>query len=329
MLTIRAVAVDDADALALWGEQEADLVRRYDAPGLRLPTTFDGFIVSLVGYADGGVPAASLVLRWSPYDTGAGSVELKRLWVREGYRGRGYAKVLLGRAEAIARREGATRIVLEAGDEQPEALSLYDQLGYARIPDYGEHAGEEGTVSCGLDLPTRVLVVTGSLGAGKTAVGAAVHEALGRRGARTAFLDADTLCQAFPTTPEDPVNRGLLLEALAVLAPLYRERGYGTVVLPVVLEDPDESVRLSHAFASEGGPAEVIVARVAAPDEERIARLERRETSAWWLDWARTRTVEMEGELDALGLEDVTIDNGATTVDDAAAQLLQEVGWAL
>lgn len=327
MITIRRVEPDDSDAFALWDEQRADLARRYDAPDLVLETRFDTLVASLVGYAEHGEPVATIVLRWSPYPTGEGSLELKRLWVRPAHRGHGHSKVMMGAAESIARRAGATRIVLETGTEQPEALALYDRLGYSRIPAYGEYRDEPDSVCFGLDLPTRVLVVTGSLGAGKTSVGAAIHEELAARGARTAFLDADALVQSYPATDQDPANLALLHESLAALAPLHRARGIGSLVLACAVEEPDERTALARTLGGTSGDAEIEMVRVTASVETRIARIEARPASARWSAWARQRTVELEELLEASVVEDVVVDTEGRTPGEAAVEALDAVGW--
>ena len=71
-----------------------------------------------------------------------GAVEIKRMFVRRAFRGRGIARTLLGALEQQARDLGYTRICLETGDRQPEANSLYESAGYARIPNYGEYIGD-------------------------------------------------------------------------------------------------------------------------------------------------------------------------------------------
>ncbi|WP_062300138.1 GNAT family N-acetyltransferase [Demequina maris] len=327
MISVHRVAPDHPDAHALWAEQQEDLARRYDSPDLVLETTFPTMVDSLVGYAEDGEPVASVVLRWSPYATGAGSLELKRLFVRPGHRGHGHSKVMMGAAEAIARRAGATRIVLETGTAQPEALALYERLGYDRIASYGEYKDEPDSVCYALDLPVRVLVLTGAMGAGKTAVAEAAHTELALRGARTVFIDADTLCEAYPSPPGDMVNQALLMEALAALAPVHRGRGYGLLVMPRILEDAADRVAIAHALAGPGGPADVTVVRVTAPLEERVARLRRRETSARWLDWAVPRTAEQGDELEALGIEDAVVDNSGRMPAESAAEALDAAGW--
>ncbi len=77
---------------------------------------------------------------------GGGAVELKRMFVREEYRGTGAAAALLGELEAWARETGARAMRLETGLRQPEALRFYEKRGYARIPNYGEYAGNPESV---------------------------------------------------------------------------------------------------------------------------------------------------------------------------------------
>ena len=50
----------------------------------------------------------------------------------------GTEAVSAGATDAGAR--GATRLVLETGDRQPEALGLYDSFGFVRIACFDEYA---------------------------------------------------------------------------------------------------------------------------------------------------------------------------------------------
>ena len=62
-------------------------------------------------------------------------------------RGRGVARRLLAAIEESARADGFRRVILETGDRQPEAIALYESLGYVRIPDFGYYKGHEGVLS--------------------------------------------------------------------------------------------------------------------------------------------------------------------------------------
>jgi GNAT superfamily N-acetyltransferase len=64
-------------------------------------------------------------------------VEVKRMFVRTPFRGRGLARVLLAALEDEARALGYRRILMESGTAQPEAMALYESSGYERIPGFG------------------------------------------------------------------------------------------------------------------------------------------------------------------------------------------------
>jgi|AGTN01.1.fsa_nt_gi Acetyltransferases len=91
---------------------------------------------------DNGLPAGCGCFR--PYD--AGSAEIKRIYVKPEYRGRGVAREVLRRLERRAAELGYRAAVLETGLGQPEAIRLYEKSGYARIPNYGPYADMPGSV---------------------------------------------------------------------------------------------------------------------------------------------------------------------------------------
>lgn len=330
MITVRRVRPDDADAHRLWKSQERDLALRYDEPDLVLETVFPTLVGSWVGYDEHGTAVASIVARWSPYpETLPGDVELKRLWVEPGHRGHGHSRVMMRAAEQACRRVGATRMILETGTEQPEAIALYQSLGWTLIDGYGEYRDEPESRCFARPLPTRVLVINGTMGAGKTTIAAAVHDLLAERDARTGHVDADLLCQAEPRPEDDRFHQELLFDNLAAIAPQFRARGYGCMVIPRVVEDPADRERFGRAFGSaEAGPAEVAVVRVDAPEGVRVERLTAREPEGYWRDFAHARTVELDGILRSLDLDDAVVDNaGDRDRLVVAAEVLERAGW--
>ncbi len=76
----------------------------------------------------------------------AETVEIKRMYVSEQYRGRGIARIALEQLEAEARERGFTRSVLETGDRQPEAIALYGSRGYYEIERYEPYVESERSV---------------------------------------------------------------------------------------------------------------------------------------------------------------------------------------
>jgi GNAT superfamily N-acetyltransferase len=96
----------------------------------------------LVGYLD-GVAVATGAFRRHAED----EMEIKRMYVVPEARGKGLSRVMLAALEDRARLAGASRIVLETGNLQPEAISLYASSGYERIPGFGHYACEPESIS--------------------------------------------------------------------------------------------------------------------------------------------------------------------------------------
>ena len=69
--------------------------------------------------------------------------ELKRMYVRNQFRGRGFAKQLLAHLEGLAVDKGVTAMRLETGIYQPEAVALYEKTGYYKIPPFGDYPKDD------------------------------------------------------------------------------------------------------------------------------------------------------------------------------------------
>lgn len=74
------------------------------------------------------------------------AAEIKRMFVRREYRGRGLGASILSELESWASESGFTACVLETGFKQPEAIALYQHSGYEVIPNYGQYAEVESSV---------------------------------------------------------------------------------------------------------------------------------------------------------------------------------------
>jgi putative acetyltransferase len=72
--------------------------------------------------------------------------ELKRMYVRPAFRGRGIARQLIVAVEEEALAAGRPVIRLETGTYMPAAIALYRSSGYVPIPAYGAYAGNPYSV---------------------------------------------------------------------------------------------------------------------------------------------------------------------------------------
>lgn len=141
-MRVAAEPFDAPDSAALREELRRDLEDRYGRPDTEpgaKPTAAD-VAVFLVARDAAGEPVGCAALR--PLDE-PGVAEVKRMYVRPAARGSGVARALLDAVEAAARERGMTRLVLETGTAQPEAIRFYLREGYAEIPRFGAYAGSD------------------------------------------------------------------------------------------------------------------------------------------------------------------------------------------
>ena len=106
-------------------EELANLPGEYDAPRGAL----------LLALVDGAV-AGCVALRPLDDVDYPNACEMKRLYVRQAFRGSGLGRQL---AEAImdeARANGYDRVLLDTLSDMEAARALYDELGFSEIPPY-------------------------------------------------------------------------------------------------------------------------------------------------------------------------------------------------
>ena len=139
-IEITTVSWDDPDAVRLREAQRTELDARYGTddhePGA-VPTA-ETVTVFLVARDESGTAVGCGGLRL----LGPGSGEVKRMYVEPSVRGSGVAAALLRALEEHARGLGITRLLLETGTAQPDAIRFYQREGYEPIEAYGPYAGE-------------------------------------------------------------------------------------------------------------------------------------------------------------------------------------------
>lgn len=72
--------------------------------------------------------------------------EVKRMYTLPACRGQGVGRALLAFLEDGARARGCTRFALETGYLQPQAIGLYQRMGYRRTGPFGSYAEDPNSV---------------------------------------------------------------------------------------------------------------------------------------------------------------------------------------
>ncbi|MFE0208874.1 GNAT family N-acetyltransferase [Streptomyces sp. NPDC058985] len=161
-MNIRRVAFDHPDAVKLNDEVQAEYDLRYGDGGDATQLDPSDFAppngLYLVAYDESGAPVASG--GWRGQDANDegnldGDAELKRMFVIEQVRGRGVARRILAALEEDARAAGRTRMVLETGTKQPEAVALYLSSGYEPCTKFGYYRFHEESLCYAKALQVR------------------------------------------------------------------------------------------------------------------------------------------------------------------------------
>jgi putative acetyltransferase len=134
---ITAERPDTPDAMALIAELEATLDPLYPKASQH-GLSVERLIAEAVPF---------FVLRSGGIAAGCGGVklfgtaygEIKRMYVRPSFRGRGFAKLLLNHLSEYAWMHGVPLLRLETGIHQHEAIGLYERMGFHRIPPFGDY----------------------------------------------------------------------------------------------------------------------------------------------------------------------------------------------
>ena len=136
-LTVLDAPADGPQAQLLIAELQQYYVQVYGGED-RTPVAAAEFAppegVFVLARVNGELAGCAALRRHDP-----GSAEVKRLYIRAGFRRLGLARRLMATLEDRARELGYQQLVLETGSAQLEAVRLYEALGYRRTDNFGFH----------------------------------------------------------------------------------------------------------------------------------------------------------------------------------------------
>ncbi|MEV4707090.1 GNAT family N-acetyltransferase [Actinoplanes sp. NPDC049316] len=139
-MLIESRSASDPELAALLIAQQRELAEADGGQDGQVYLTHED-VAYLVVVVDGRAVACGA---WQALEPGV--AELKRMYVRPAYRGRGIARQLVVALEEEALAADRPVLRLETGTYLPAAIALYRSAGYVPIPVYGEYVGNPYSV---------------------------------------------------------------------------------------------------------------------------------------------------------------------------------------
>lgn len=170
----------------------------------------------------------------------------------------------------------------------------------------------------------QALLISGTVGAGKTTTAEVVAALLADRSVPHALVDLDWLRRSWPVPAYDPFNFAVELANLHAVAQNFLSAGASRLVLAGVLETPEARTAYERAL---GIPLTVVRLRVGLDLVQR--RLQRRHVhDTHGLRWHLHRSGELHEVLESAHVEDLLVEVGeGESPESIGAAVLERVGW--
>jgi hypothetical protein len=165
-----------------------------------------------------------------------------------------------------------------------------------------------------------LLIITGSMGAGKTSVLGEASDILALRQIVHAAIDVDALGVAH--LPSGARNDGTMFANLRSVCQNYSALGVQRFLLARAIEGQAQFELCCEAVSATN----TVVCRLTASIEEMKRRVAMRESGVSHRKYV-ARVAKLNGLLDSAGLEDFTVENENRSLTDAAMEMLVKAGW--
>jgi adenylylsulfate kinase len=168
--------------------------------------------------------------------------------------------------------------------------------------------------------PEALLIITGSMGSGKTAVLGEASDILTFRGVPHASIDLD----AFGTAhlPLKAINNSVMYRNLRSVWENYAALGLTRLMLARAIENRAELKRCRDGVAG----AKAVICRLTASVETMQQRVRSREPGILQRSYVE-RVAELTAILDHAQLEDFSVVNENRSITDVAQEMLMRAGW--
>lgn len=165
-----------------------------------------------------------------------------------------------------------------------------------------------------------LLIITGSMGAGKTSVLGEASDILALRHIAHAAIDLDALGLAY--LPSAASNDGVMYRNLRSVCENYASLGVRKVLLARAVETHAELELCRSAVSAKG----VVVCRLTASVGTMEQRIKGRESGLSQREYV-ARVTKLNDILDRARLEDFTVSNENRSLSEVAYEMLLKAGW--
>jgi hypothetical protein len=165
-----------------------------------------------------------------------------------------------------------------------------------------------------------LLIITGTMGAGKTTVLAEASDILVQRQIAHAAIDLDALALAY--LPSATCNDSVMYENLRSVCENYAALGVQRFLLARAIEDRAQLERCRDIIPATN----MIVCRLTASIEAMKQRIEMRESGVSRREYV-ARVPKLNVILDRARLEDFTVSNENRSLSEVALEMLIKAGW--
>lgn len=165
---------------------------------------------------------------------------------------------------------------------------------------------------------TQILVITGTVGVGKSSVADEVYEILKKQSAHLALINLDELGYTGTAPKDDPFNINLRFKNLQAIWKNYEEAGTKGVIIPFVVEHRQSIKRFTQAIPN----ADIHVIRLDAPIDVVKERIRKRPMGGS-LEWHLKRAAELAQILKHNKPEDIVIETVGKSISDVAKEIIK------
>jgi hypothetical protein len=165
-----------------------------------------------------------------------------------------------------------------------------------------------------------LLIITGSMGSGKTAVMAEASDILAQRGIPHAAIDLDMLGMAH--LPGAAPSDAVMYRNLQAVTQNYAAFGVDKFLLARAVENQTELERCVNAVAAQ----KVVVCKLTAPVDTMQQRVGSRESGVGRGKYIE-RVAILNDTLDRAQLENLEVRNEGRSLTEVATEVLERAGW--